>query len=85
MGLMAIGAGREDVGLFFPQLATNDLAMDGLDLRMALRAGGAMFLRLIEEAGSVCGNMECAVWQVAQFGATDRPFFNSASPWMLSE
>jgi len=32
-----------------------------------------MFLRLIEEAGSVCGNMECAVWQVAQFGPPTGP------------
>jgi hypothetical protein len=30
----------------------------------------AMFLRLIDEAGSVCGKIECAVWHVAQVGAT---------------
>ncbi len=44
-----------------------------------------MFLRLIEEAGSVWGKIKCGVWQVAQFGATDSPFFSNASPWMLSE
>ena len=44
-----------------------------------------MLRRAIEDAGSVCGRIECAVWQEAQFGATISPFLNRASPWMLSE
>ena len=32
----------------------------------------AIFLRLIEDAGSVCGKMRCGVWQLAQFGATGK-------------
>src|SRR5437660_1570866 len=35
---MAIDASGNDVGLLFPQLATNHLAVHDLDLRMALRA-----------------------------------------------
>src|ERR1035438_9577399 len=37
--LMAVDAGRNQVRLLLPQLAANHLAMDGLDLRVALGAG----------------------------------------------
>ena len=83
--LVAVRAGGQDVGLFFPKLSTNNLAVDRFDLGWHLVQVAAMFRRLIEEAGSVCGKIECAVWQVAQVGATASPFFSNASPWMLSE
>src|SRR5271165_2607596 len=38
MGLMAVGAGGQDVGLFFPELSTNRLAVDYFDLRVAFGA-----------------------------------------------
>ena len=40
MGLMAVRAGGQDVGLFFPKLSTNGLAVDRFDLGVAFRAGG---------------------------------------------
>src|SRR5208283_4728798 len=39
MRLMTVGAGRQNAGLFFPELTTNNLAVDGLDLRVAFGAG----------------------------------------------
>jgi len=39
MRLMAVHAGRQHIGLLFPQLTTNGLAVHNLDLRVAFRAG----------------------------------------------
>jgi len=38
--LVAIHAGRQDVGFLFPQRSPNDLPVDGFDLRVAFGAGG---------------------------------------------
>src|SRR5512135_822311 len=38
----------------------------------------------MRESGSEGGRMECAPWHEAQFGATERPDFSRALPWMLS-
>src|SRR5208282_96494 len=46
MRLMAIGTGGQNVGLLFPELATNDLAVNGLDLRVAPGAGGGDVLAI---------------------------------------
>ena len=40
MRLMAIDTGRQRMSFFLPQLAFDHLAMNDLDLRMALRARG---------------------------------------------
>jgi hypothetical protein len=44
-----------------------------------------MFPRAMDEAGSVCGRIECGVWQEAQVAETMSPFLSRPSPWILSE
>jgi len=59
MGLMAIGGGREDVGLFFHNSPRMILRWTVSICELALRAGGGNVLRLIEEAGRCA-----AIWNV---------------------
>ena len=40
VGLVTVDAGGENIGLLLPEFATNRFAVNLLDLRMALRAGG---------------------------------------------
>ena len=82
--LVAIDAGGQSIGLFFPKLAANGLAVYQFDIGVALGAGGGDIAPVMEELGSVCGRIECAVWHEAQLAATISPFFSKPSPWMLS-
>lgn len=49
--LMAIRTGGQHVGLFFPELATNHLAVYGFDLRVALGAGIGNILTIDRRSG----------------------------------
>ena len=51
VGLVAIHARREDVGFLFPQLTTDDLAVDRFYLRMTLRAGRGDILPVDRRTG----------------------------------
>ena len=71
---------REMCGLLLPQFTFNNFSVYQLDLRMTFCASLSDIVPGYDDAGSVCGRIECAVWHVAQFGATIRPFFNNPSP-----
>ena len=85
VGLVAIQAGREDVGLFLPEFAADGLAVHHFDFSVALGAGGGDVAPVDGRIG--IGVRQDVVRGVAdtQVAATIRPFLRTASPWMLSE
>ena len=45
----------------------------------------AMLPRAMDDLGSVCLRIECAVWHDTHVAATVSPLFIRASPWIDSE
>ena len=78
--LVAIDAGGQNVGFFLPQLAADRLRCTASIWAWHLVQVAAMLRRAIEELGSVCGRMLCAVWQETQLADTVSPILSTPSP-----
>ncbi len=83
--LMAIDAGGKNIGLFFPELAADGLAVHQFDFGVAFGAGG-------RDVAPVDGRVRIGVRQDdvrrvtrGTVGGDDQsPFLSKPSPWMLS-